>query len=81
MAVYYSVEDRIDFYTSFPGNTILFAIFLYVFLFVYYKTQKKKRAFRIIISLVSSLAFCTMMILVLSYATSGAHFQSGLGGI
>lgn len=81
MAVYYSVGDRIDFYTSFPANTIILAIFLFVFLFVYDKTRKKKRAFRIIISLVSALAFCTMIILVLSYATSGAYFQSGIGGI
>lgn len=73
MAYNFSVEERIDMLTSFPGNLIFFAIFIYVTLFVYVKTKKKKRAFRVCISLISSLAFCVMMIFVVAYATSGAH--------
>jgi len=73
MAIEYSIEDRIYFYTSFPANTITFAIFLFVFLIVYVKNKEMKFAYRVIVSFVAALVFCAILILIVSYATSGVH--------
>ncbi|EHM4620417.1 hypothetical protein KGK29_004563 [Salmonella enterica] len=73
MAYDFSVEERIDTLTSFPANTILFATFIFAFLYVYVITREKKRAFRVFISLMSALAYSTILLLVVAYATSGVR--------
>ncbi|WP_029740843.1 hypothetical protein [Enterobacter asburiae] len=73
MAIEYSIVERIDFYTSFPANTMFFAIFAFVFLVVYAKNDEKKFTYRMIIASVAALVFCAILILILSYVTSGVH--------